>query len=271
MSVTPQVEPLAKIRSKQMTDLLASGKRIDGRDLSSYRELKVETGIIEKAEGSAAVSLGDTRVMVGVKIETGEPYADTPNSGVLTVNSEFVPLAHAIFEPGPPDENSIELARVVDRGLRESKAIDLESLVLIPGKLVYIIFVDVYILNHSGNLVDASAFAALAALKNAKVLNYEVNKAGEAVKKEGFRPLPLRSFPIPTTLAKVNNTIIVDPNLEEEILMDSRVTITFTSDGKICAIQKSGNEGFAPQEILDMEKIAEEKSAENRKKVLGEN
>ncbi len=270
MSVTSQAEPLARIRSKQMMDLLAAGKRTDGRDLSSYRELKVEVGVIEKAEGSASVSLGNTKVLVGVKVETGEPYADTPNSAVLAVNSEFVPLAHAIFEPGPPDENSIELARVVDRGIRESKAIDLEQLVLIPGKLVYVIFVDVYILNHGGNLIDASGFAALAALKNAKIPNYEVAASGAVERKEGFSPLPLRDYPVPTTLVKMGNTIIVDPNIEEETVSNTRLTITMTADGRICAIQKSGTDGFALKEILDAARLAAEKSTENRRILLGD-
>ncbi|MEM3737668.1 MAG: exosome complex protein Rrp42 [Candidatus Bathyarchaeia archaeon] len=268
MSVTPQARPLARIRSKQMIDLLASGKRIDGRGLSSYRDLKTEVGIISKAEGSASVSLGNTKVMVGVKVEVGEPYPDTPNSGVLTVNSEFVPLAHEIFEPGPPDENSIELARVVDRGIRESKSVDLEKLVLIPGKKVYVIFVDVYILNHDGNLTDASGFAALAALKNSKVPNYNVTERGEVVRGDGFKPLPMRDYPIPVTIAKVNNSLLVDPNLEEETMSDVRLTITSTVDGRICAIQKSGTGGFTTREILDMGMLAEEKSNEIRKKLL---
>jgi exosome complex component RRP42 len=269
MSVTSQAEPLARIRSKQMIDLLAAGKRVDGRALSSYRELKVEVGVIDKAEGSASVSLGDTKVMVGVKVETGEPYSDTPNSGVLTVNAEFVPLAHEIFEPGPPDENSIELARVVDRGIRESKAIDLERLVLIPSKMVYVIFVDVYILNHGGNLIDASGFAALAALKNAKVPNYEATASGTVERKEGFSPLPLRDYPVPTTLVKINNTLLVDPNLEEENIANTRVTITTTAEGSICAIQKSGTDGFSLKEIFNAEKLVAEKSTENRKILLG--
>ena len=112
------------------------------------REIKIEQGLIERAEGSARVLLGKTEVLVGVKVETGEPFSDTPNEGVLTVNAELVPIASPNFEAGPPDENSIELARVVDRGIRESKAIDNEKLCIEPGKKVFVVFVDVYVLNH---------------------------------------------------------------------------------------------------------------------------
>ncbi|WP_309493115.1 exosome complex protein Rrp42 [Candidatus Hecatella orcuttiae] len=270
MSITSQAEPLAKIRSKQMMELLASGKRIDGRDLLAQREITLERGIIEKAEGSASVTLGNTRVLVGVKIEAGEPYPDTPNQGVLTVNAEFVPLAHEFFEPGPPNENSIELARIVDRGIRESKAVDLEKLVLTPGRLVYVVFVDIYILNHDGNLVDASEYAALAALQQAKLPKVEVGEDGEVKRTGEFEKLPVVDTPISVTVAEIDGKLLVDPNLEEENMAQAKVTMTLTKDNKLCAVQKSGAGTFAFNQILECFKIAREKSSEIRRKFFEE-
>jgi exosome complex component RRP42 len=243
---------------------MAKGKRLDGRDLDSYREIKIEMGVIEKAEGSARVKLGRTEVLVGVKIAVGEPFPDTPNEGVLTVNAELVPLASPTFEPGPPNENAIELARVVDRGIRESKAISLEKLCLIPGKRVLVVFVDVYVLNHDGNLIDASAIAALGALLNTKMLKYEVE--GEEVKtKPGYVPLPIQNYPIAVTSAKINGKLAVDPWLEEEQVMDARLTITSGKDGEICAIQKGGTGYFTVERILEAAKTAKEKASDIRK------
>jgi len=125
---------ITKVRQKQIIALIEKGQRLDGRGLTDFREIKIEQGIIEKAEGSARVLLGKTEILVGTKVETGEPFPDTPNDGVMTVNAELVPLAAANFEPGPPDENSIELARIVDRGIRESKAVDSEKLCIESGK-----------------------------------------------------------------------------------------------------------------------------------------
>jgi exosome complex component RRP42 len=165
---------IAKIKQRQIGQLVEKGERLDGRGLRDYREIRLEQGIIERAEGSARVRIGKTDVMVGTKVELGEPFPDTPNEGVLTVNAELVPLASPDYEPGPPDENSIELARIVDRGIRESKMIDTEKLCLEPGKKVIVVFVDVYVLNHDGNLIDASALAAVAALWDTKMPHYEV-------------------------------------------------------------------------------------------------
>lgn len=259
----------AKIRQKRIAQLISSGKRLDGRGLDDYREIQIESGPIERAEGSARVRLGKTEVLVGLKIEVGQPFSDTPNEGVLTVNAELVPLASPTFEPGPPNENAVELARVVDRGIRESKAIILEDLCIERGKKVFIMFVDVYVLNHAGNLIDASALAALATLVNAKMFNYEV-KEGEIKTKPGYKPLPLGNYPIPTTFAKIGDRLIVDPDLEEEQVMDARLTITIEKDGKICAVQKGGNGYFTAQEIFEASKIAQQKAVELRKLVLKE-
>jgi len=257
---------ITKVRLKQIEQLLEKGKRLDERGLLDTREIKIEQGLIEKAEGSARVLLGKTEVLVGVKVETGEPFTDTPNEGVQTVNAELVPLASPNFEPGPPDENSIELARVVDRGIRESKAIDTEKLCIQPGKQVFVVFIDVYVLNHDGNLIDASAMAAMAALMNTKMPNYEI-KDGELKIKQGYTPLPLRSHPITVTVGKINNFLIVDPWLEEEQVMDSRITFAINDAGNICAIQKGGSGYFTPQQILEAMKIAQEKVVELRKKL----
>jgi exosome complex component RRP42 len=246
--------------------MIDEAKRVDGRGLTEFREFKVEQGVIEKAEGSARVWLGNSDVLVGVKVETGEPFSDTPNEGVMTVNAELVPLASPTFEPGPPDESSIELARIVDRGIRESKAIDNQKLCIEAGKKVFVVFVDVYVLNHSGNLIDTSALAAMSALLNTKMPNYEV-KDGEVTLKQGYTQLPIKSRPITVTVAKINDKLLVDPSLEEEQVMDARITFAVNEEGNICAIQKGLAGYFTPQQIIDASKLAQEKAAELRKKL----
>ncbi len=257
---------LTKVRLRQIEQLIEKGKHLDERSLLDTREIKIEQGVIEKAEGSARVFLGKTQILVGVKVGLGEPFPDTPNEGVLTVNAELVPVASPSFEPGPPDENSIELARVVDRGIRESKCIDNEKLCIEPGKKVFVVFVDIYVLDHSGNLIDASAIAAMAALLNTKMPNYEI-KDGELKMKQGYTTLPLRSHPVTVTIGKINNKLITDPTAEEEQVMDSRITFATKEDGTICAIQKGGSGYFTPQQILEASKIALDKAAELRKKL----
>jgi len=244
------------ITRARIWDLALKGKRTDGRQLLEYRPIRITTGIIEKAEGSAEVSLGSTRVLVGVKVETGEPFPDTPDEGVLTVNAELVPLASPTFEPGPPNENAIELARTVDRGLREGKALDLEKLVIAPGKRVFVVFVDVYALDYDGNLVDASALASMAALMQARMRAYKV-VGQEAIWEEGKIPLPIQHTPVAVSIGKLGNTLLVDPSLEEEQTLDARVTISVDEAGRICSVQK-GPGCLLPSQVLEAVSITKD-------------
>lgn len=257
---------VTRVKQKQIAQLIANEKRADGRGLKEYREMKIEPGLIERAEGSARVLLGKTEVVVGVKVETGEPFPDTPNDGVLTVNAELTPIASPEFEAGPPDEDSIELARIVDRGIRESKAINTEKLVIEPGKKVFVVFIDLYVLNHDGNLIDAAALAAVSALINTKMANYEI-KDGEVKIKPGYEQLPIRKHPITVTTAKIGDKLVVDPIREEEQVMDARISFAIDDDGNICAIQKGGSGYFDPQQIIEAAKLAKDKAKELRKKL----
>jgi exosome complex component RRP42 len=162
---------MSEIKRDHIHKMLAKGKRVDGRAWDEFRPITIETNYIESSEGSARVRVGNTDVLVGLKMDIGEPFADTPNKGVLATNAELIPVASPTFESGPPDENSIELARVVDRGIRESEMIDLEKLCIEPEKEVWINFMDIYVLDYDGNLFDAAFLGCVAALRSAMVPN----------------------------------------------------------------------------------------------------
>lgn len=267
MSLTPQLPPVATVAQKAVVDMLALGKRIDDRGVHDFREMKLEIGLIERACGSALINLGKTKVMVGVKVEEGEPFLDTPDEGVLVVNAELVPLASPSFEPGPPNENAIELARVVDRGIRESKAIDLKELCIQPKKKVFVVFIDVYVLDHDGNLIDASSIASIAALLSAKMNEYDVEN-GEVVYKPGFKKLPIQNHPVAVTLAKIGKSLVVDPSLDEEQVMSARLTVVSDKDGRICAMQKGGAEALSIEEVKQGVAIALSKASEIRSRIM---
>jgi exosome complex component RRP42 len=129
-----------------------------------------------------------------------------------------------------------------------------------------VVFVDVYVLNHDGNLIDASALAALAALLNTKMFNYEIEE-DEVKIKPGYKPLPLTRHPVAVTFAKISDKLVVDPWLEEEQTMDARLTITVDDKSSICAMHKGGTGYFTPKQVLDATKIAGEKAGEIRKKL----
>jgi exosome complex component RRP42 len=237
------------LRKAQLLELLAKGTRLDGRKLDQVRKLQIQTGVIEKANGSALVTLGDTQVLAGVKIDKGVPFPDTPDKGLLICGAEVLPLAAANLEAGPPDESAIELARVVDRGVRESEMIDMSTMVIKPGKFVYAIFADVNVLNADGNLFDATSYAVVASLLTAKMPRFVMD--GDNVKNTGeWNPVPVEKVPVSLTMASIGNTLIADPSAEEEAVMDARITLTTDGQGHICAGQKGEPGSLTPQQIL---------------------
>jgi exosome complex component RRP42 len=259
------MEIQAYLRKDYIENLITrEGKRIDGRKFDEYREIKIENGYVsEKSCGSALVKLGDTQVLVGISMDVGEPYSDSPEEGVMTVGVELRPLASPSFESGPPDPESIEVARVVDRGIRESKAIDLEKLFIEEDK-VWIVFIDIHVLDHMGNLIDAGGIAAISALLDTKIPKYEDNKI---IRGEFQEKLPVREIPIPCTSAKIGNTLILDPNLDEEYAMNARLTVTTSGGENINAMQKGGSGTLTEKEISDAIDIAFTKADEIRKLV----
>ncbi|MHC1597319.1 MAG: exosome complex protein Rrp42, partial [Methermicoccaceae archaeon] len=84
---------MAELHKDYIHGLILQGRRIDGRALDEYRDISIETGYVKKAEGSARVMLGDTQLVVGVKIQPGEPFPDTPDKGVIITNTELIPIA----------------------------------------------------------------------------------------------------------------------------------------------------------------------------------
>ncbi len=243
--------------------LVDENRREDGRGFEQYRQIKVETGVAAKAEGSARVIIGGTEVWAGIKLSVDKPFSDRPEEGVLIVNAEFDPLASPDFEPGPPSESAVELARVVDRGLRESKCIQLEKLCIIPNEKVWIINVDVQVMNHDGNLFDAASLASIAALLNAKLLKYDAENK-KVLYGQSDQPLPITEKPIEVTIGKISGKLLLDTTAEEESALDARLTIATNAEGKLCAMQKGGKGFFAAEEVLKAVDIAIEKGRELR-------
>lgn len=258
MSSTPSNQNIIPlIKKESIVSLFEKGIRQDGRKLTDYRPISIILDYAKKADGSAVVKLGNTVVLAGTKIELDKPYEDTPNQGNLIVNVELLPLAYETFEPGPPDENAIELARVIDRSLRDSKAIDLTRLVIEPGKSVWTVWLDVYVLDYGGNALDACTLASVAALYNTKLYKVEqMNGEYRINKNEVNGKLPMRYPVVTVSVAKVDKYLIVDPDLDEESIMDTKVSFSYTPDFRIVGIQKSGKGSLSLQDVDQAENIA---------------
>ena len=245
-----------QLKKNQILELLKEGKRIDGRALDEVRELTIDVGVVPKAEGSARARLGDTEVVAGVKVQPERPFPDTGDQGMLICTAEILPIAHNDVETGPPGPPVVELARVTDRGIRESKMLDMKQLVLEKNKSVIGIFCDNAVTDHDGNLFDACSYATTAAINSCKIPKYEMKDDAPVKIENEFDKPPISTLPVSVTMAKIGDYIIVDPNFDEWSIMDARITITTNSDGNVVALQKGGQDGFTQDNLIKCAEIS---------------
>jgi len=261
-----EIEVTPKVTEERIRKYLEQGKRFDGRELDGFRKLTIEKGISKNAEGSVRVKLGKTDVIVGIKMDVGTPYPDSPDKGNLMVTAELLPLSSSRIELGPPKFDAIEIGRVIDRGIRESKIIELEKLCIKEGEKVWTVFIDIYSLNDDGNLIDAAGIGAVAALKIAKIPKYD-EKEEKVIYSERDKSIPLRKIsPFAITIHKIGNNLIVDPTKEEEDVSETRITIG-SSEGTIHSMQKGGSTPLKTEEISNAIDLVEKIWKELFKKV----
>jgi len=246
----------SNITKETLNKMFLENKRFDGRGLEDFRDLKIEYDVSNKAEGSARVILGNTEVIVGVKMQIGEPYPDSPDKGNLMVSGDLLPLASPRYESGPPGFNAIELPRLVDRAVRESGMIDFEKLCITKGEKVWTIIIDIYPINDDGNVIDAASIGAVAALRNAKLPALDEDGKID-YKKESTTKLPLSEeiSPVSFSFFKLGDNIIMDPTREEEEASDTRITFGLSLWDKqhMCnSCQKKGETTLSQEDIEKM-------------------
>ncbi|MDE1827546.1 MAG: exosome complex protein Rrp42 [Candidatus Micrarchaeota archaeon] len=253
------MHPLRQVKGEYVKGMLAKGIREEGRGIFNYRPIKITHSLLPNAEGSAQVEIGNTKVLVGIKLDVATPMPDKPDEGNLMSMAELLPLASPEYESGPPSPDSIELARVVDRGIRAAGVIDLKSLFIEEGK-VWSLFIDIYVLNYDGNLFDACTLAAMAALSNTRMPGYE---DGKVVREGNLAKLKVNNVVTSCTFAKVGDKMVLDPNGGEEAIMDGRLTIA-NDENVIRAMQKGLPGSFTEKELEHLIDMSFEKSKELR-------
>jgi exosome complex component RRP42 len=124
-------------------------------------------------------------------------------------------------------------------------------------------------LNDDGNLIDASCLAAVGALLDARMPALIVEEEKYAIDHEAPKKerLPINGIPLNVTIAKIGNTLLVDPTAAEMEAMDTRLTVGMLDD-KLCSLQKGGKEGILLPELEMMLDLAQHKATELRKMLL---
>uniref|UniRef100_A0A0P6J4R2 Exosome complex component RRP45 n=1 Tax=Aedes aegypti TaxID=7159 RepID=A0A0P6J4R2_AEDAE len=216
--------------------------RVDGRSLDEFRKLRINFGT---EWGSVHVSLGETRVLAQVSCEVVTPRATRPNEGTLFINVELGPMAAPHFESGRQSDASVQLNRILERAIKDSGCVDLESLCLVADEKVWNLRVDINVLNHEGNVIDCASIAALTALAHFKRPDVSLN--GEEViihtiYERDPLPIGINHFPMCVSYAIFNNgkLAIADPTYLEERVAEAKIVFGMNSYGELCGLHLGG-------------------------------
>lgn len=216
--------------------------RLDGRSLDHFRHLDLTFG---DEYGVADVRLGKTRVLVRISAEVVVPYPDRKFDGVFTISTELSPIASPAFEVGRQDQTEVLMSRLLEKTIRRSGALDTESLCIVAGQKCFHVRADVHVLDHDGNLVDASCVALVAALMHFRRPDVEVH--GDEVTVFDARerdPVKLQMqhqpFIVTTSYFERGTIMLHDATLLEEQCREGEIVISMNRFGEVCQMAKHG-------------------------------
>uniref|UniRef100_A0A672L929 Exosome complex component RRP45 n=1 Tax=Sinocyclocheilus grahami TaxID=75366 RepID=A0A672L929_SINGR len=256
--------PLSNCERRFLLKAIEEKKRLDGRQTYDYRNIKISFGT---DYGCCIVELGRTRVLGQVSCELVPPKDSRPTEGIMFFNLELSPMASPAFEPNRQSELLVMLNRQLERCLRNSKCIDTESLCVVSGEKVWQIRVDVHVLNHDGNLMDAASIAAISALSHFRRPDVAIQGRDITVfSPEERDPIPLSIYHMPICVSFAfflqGSYLLVDPCEREERVKDGLLVIAMNKHREICSIQSSGGIMLLKDQVLRCSKIASVKVSE---------
>lgn len=249
---------------------LAEGFRPDGRPPGRPRPISIGLGSITTADASALVKVGSATALACIKVQVMVPEESSPGEGQLVTTVEFTPMASPDIRPGRPPPAAQVLNCQLDAVLQNS--IDNKQLCIADGKAAWLAYLDIYILDADGSLLDVSLLAAVAALQSLQLPRVAVNDEGAVVPcPDGITIQPeggsggtggaavpdashdrlsrcgrvvVKEVPIALSLGWHGTTCIVDPSAAETKLLTSVATIVLDAEGCLLGLHKLGGEAL---------------------------
>lgn len=217
--------------------------------------------------------MGLTKLAVRISAEITQPYEDRPFEGLFTINTEISPMASPKFENGKNSDDEVLISRLIEKAIRRSNALDLESLCIVAGSKVWLIRADIHFLNFDGGLIDSSCLGVMTALQHFK--KPDISVMGEDIVIHSLderQPVSLSILHVPICVTflffnpsgveenikgDLNEEIsIIDATEQEEILRDGMLVITINKNRELIQILKSGGLPIDATLLMDLSRKA---------------
>ncbi|CAI5446261.1 unnamed protein product [Caenorhabditis angaria] len=259
-----RTQPLTICEKTLIVESLRAGKRLDFRSREEFRNVKL---IVGSEIGTAICSIGQTKVICAVSAEITEPSSMRPQKGVINIDVDLSPMANYSHEHDRMGQKGMELTRLLELIIRDSRCIDVESLCIRAGKEVWKIKVDVRILDEDGSILDCACLAAITALQHFKRPNVTLEPHHTLVYSEYEKsPIPLNIYhmPICTTIGLLDkgSTIIIDPTEKESECLDGTIVVACNKRKEVCALHQSTNLILTTKQIENCVKLAMSRAEE---------
>jgi len=270
--------PLSLCERASVTAALAAKRRLDNRKFLEVRDISIHFG---QDYGCCTAVVGQTRVLAQVSCEVVEPRPSRPNEGKLQINVHLSPMAAPHFEQGRGNELVDQLQQILDRNIKDSRCLDLESLCIMAEESVWQLRCDVTVLNAAGNLSDACNLAAVSALRHFHRPDVTVEEDGRVTIHTfaEMEPIPtyMKKIPVCLTFAffmeEDTYYTLLDPTDIEERVQSGRLIIGLNPHGEITSLIFPGRVSLQKEQIMNCIQIAFSKAkatAEMIQKVVEE-
>ena len=200
--------------------------RIDGRRLDQMRPVDITTGYLMTAEGSAVITVGNTRVLCAASVEEAVPqFLRGSGKGWVTAEYSMLPRATVKRTPreaakGKLSGRTQEIQRLIGRSLRA--VVDLGAL----GERT--VTLDCDVLQADGGTRTASITGACVAMALAL----------QQMKQFGLlKTMPMRDYVVATSLGLVGDEAMIDLCYDEDSRANVDMNVVMTGSGKFIELQ----------------------------------
>jgi len=218
-----------------------------------------------------------------VSVSAVAPSPDRPSEGTITVNTIASTVLKDNIDAKVLQKENARIASILEQTIRETRAIDMESLCIVAGKKVWSLQCDIVVLNDAGNSIDCGCIAAFGALTNFR--RPDVSVVGETITIHHIHdrdpiPLSIHHVPLCTTFALYLDEesgvseqespffSFLDPSDREELAQDGSITIVSNAHKEICGIHKFGWPPLSHDKFAELVLIATERSSLLEKKIV---
>lgn len=215
--------------------------RTDNRLPNQLRPVEITTGYLKTAEGSALITVGNTRVLCAASVESSVPqFMRGSGKGWVTAEYSMLPRATATRTPrevnkGKPSGRTQEIQRLIGRSLRA--VVDLEAL----GERT--ITLDCDVIQADGGTRTAAITGAFVALATA---------CRQLTGMGALKRSPLRDYVAATSVGIVKNEARLDLDYEEDSRADVDMNMVMTGSGRFVELQAT-----AEQQSFDDEQLGQ--------------